>query len=100
MIKRKKLASKAEKPRRGKVDWKALEIVHSEAAGIDIGGREHWVNCMSMLVAGGRIARGQVVGSTDAKGYDVKEARVTPSDLAATVYHHLGIDGARTSFPK
>jgi Protein of unknown function (DUF1501) len=37
------------------------------------------------------IARGQVVGSTDAKGYDVKEARVTPSDLAATVYRHLGI---------
>jgi uncharacterized protein (DUF1501 family) len=56
------------------------------------GGREHWVNCMSMLLAGGGIARGQVVGSTDAKGYDVKEARVTPSDLAATVYRHLGID--------
>lgn len=26
-----------------KVDWKALEIVHPHAAGIDIGGREHWV---------------------------------------------------------
>lgn len=56
------------------------------------GGREHWINCMSMLVAGGGIARGQVVGSTDSRGYDVKEARVTPSDLAATVYRHLGID--------
>ena len=56
------------------------------------GGREHWVNCMSMLVAGGGIARGQVVGSTDAKGYDVKEARVTPADLGATVFRHLGID--------
>jgi hypothetical protein len=56
------------------------------------GGREHWINCMSMLVAGGGIAPGQVVGSTDARGYDVKEARVTPSDLAATVYRHLGID--------
>jgi uncharacterized protein (DUF1501 family) len=56
------------------------------------GGREHWINCMSMLVAGGGIAQGQVVGSTDAKGYDVKEARVTPADLAATVYRHLGID--------
>jgi uncharacterized protein (DUF1501 family) len=56
------------------------------------GGREHWINCMSLLVAGGGLARGQVVGSTDAKGYDVKEARVTPSDLAATVYRHLGID--------
>ena len=42
--------------------------------------------------AGGRRrpAHGQVVGSTDAKGYDVKEARVTPADLGATVYRHLG----------
>jgi hypothetical protein len=47
---------------------------------------------MSLLVAGGGLARGQVVGSTDAKGYDVKEAPVTPSDVAATVYRHLGID--------
>src|SRR5207245_10285574 len=57
-----------------------------------MGGREHWVNCMSMLVAGAGAARGQVVASTDAKGYDVKEARVTPADLAATVFRHLGID--------
>ena len=42
-MKRKKLASKEEKPRRRRVDWKALEIVHRDAAGIDIGGREHWV---------------------------------------------------------
>ena len=26
-----------------KVDWKALEVVHPEAAGIDVGGSEHWV---------------------------------------------------------
>jgi hypothetical protein len=56
------------------------------------GGREHWSNCMSMLVAGGGLTHGQVVGSTDAKGGDVKEGRVTPSDLGATVFRHLGID--------
>jgi hypothetical protein len=56
------------------------------------GGREHWSNCMSALVAGGGLARGQVVGSTDAKGGEVKDARVTPADLGATVFHHLGID--------
>ena len=56
------------------------------------GGREHWPNCMSMLVAGGGLAHGQVVGSTDATGGDVKEARVTPADLGATVFRHLGID--------
>src|SRR5712692_9692139 len=26
-----------------KVDWKALAIVHPDAAGIDVGGSEHWV---------------------------------------------------------
>ena len=25
------------------VDWKAVEIVHPDAAGIDVGGSEHWV---------------------------------------------------------
>jgi uncharacterized protein (DUF1501 family) len=56
------------------------------------GGREHWFNCMSMLAAGGGLARGRVVGSTDAKGYDVKDSPVTPADIGATVYRHLGID--------
>jgi uncharacterized protein (DUF1501 family) len=55
------------------------------------GGREHWSNCMSMLLAGGGLAHGQVVGSTDSKGGEVKDARVTPSDLGATVFRHLGI---------
>jgi uncharacterized protein (DUF1501 family) len=56
------------------------------------GGREHWSNCMSMLVAGGGLTHGQVVGSTDSQGGEVKDGRVTPSDLGATVYRYLGID--------
>jgi hypothetical protein len=55
-------------------------------------GRGHWTNCMSMLVAGGGLPSGQVIGSTDNKGYDIKDRRVGPADLAATVFHHLGID--------
>jgi hypothetical protein len=55
-------------------------------------GRDHWTNCMSMLLAGGGLPMGQVVGSTDHKGYDIKDGRVRPADLAATVFHHLGID--------
>lgn len=55
-------------------------------------GRDHWTNCMSVLVAGGGQRAGQVIGSTDAKGYDIKDGRVGPSDLAATVFRHLGID--------
>jgi hypothetical protein len=55
-------------------------------------GRDHWTNCMSMLLAGGGLPAGRVVGSTDHKGYDIKDSRVRPADLAATVFRHLGID--------
>jgi hypothetical protein len=55
-------------------------------------GRDHWTNCMSMVTAGGGLPSGQVVGSTDSKGYDIKDRRVRPADLAATVFRHLGID--------
>ncbi len=55
-------------------------------------GRDHWTNCMSMLLAGGGLPAGRVVGSTDSKGYDIKDGRVRPADLAATVFQHLGID--------
>lgn len=34
---------KQEKSAPKQMDWKALEVVHPDAAGIDIGGREHWV---------------------------------------------------------
>jgi uncharacterized protein (DUF1501 family) len=56
------------------------------------GGREHWQRVMSMVMAGGGLRHGQVIGSTDRKGYDIESRRVGPSDLAATVFHHLGID--------
>jgi hypothetical protein len=55
-------------------------------------GRDHWTNVMSMLVAGGGLPSGQVIGSSDDKGYAIKEGRVTPGDLAATTFRHLGID--------
>ena len=55
-------------------------------------GRDHWQRVMSMVMAGGGLRHGQVIGSTDRKGYDIESRRVGPSDLAATVFHHLGID--------
>jgi hypothetical protein len=54
-------------------------------------GRDHWTNVMSMIMAGGGLRHGQVIGSTDARGYDVKDGLVRPQDLAATVFRHLGI---------
>ena len=54
-------------------------------------GREHWTPVMSMLAAGGGGRHGQVIGSTDSRGGTIKSRKVTPSDLAATVFRHLDI---------
>ncbi len=54
-------------------------------------GRGHWTNVMSMLLAGGGYRHGHVIGATDHRGGEIKERRVGPADLAATVFRHLGI---------
>jgi len=61
-------------------------------------GRDHWPSAMSMLVAGGGMRTGQVVGATDSKGEHPKERPLTPNDLWATAFRHLGID-TETTFP-
>jgi len=61
-------------------------------------GRDHWPSAMSMLVSGAGMKTGQVVGATDARGEAPKERPLTPNDLWATMYRHLGIDPER-SFP-
>ena len=63
-------------------------------------GRDHWPNAFSALVAGGGLRMGQVVGQTNSKSEYPLHDPVTPQDLLATVYRHLGIDDhhAFTSF--
>ena len=56
------------------------------------GGRDHWPNVFSVMLAGGGVQGGQIVGSSDALGEFPRERPVTPSDLAATIYTLLGID--------
>jgi hypothetical protein len=55
-------------------------------------GRDHWLQVMSMLLAGGGIKGGQAIGGTDRRGGAIAERPILPGDLAATVLHHLGID--------
>jgi hypothetical protein len=55
------------------------------------GGRDHWSRAYSVLLAGGPIRGGVVYGQTDAVAGDVKDLPVRPDDLAATLYHALGI---------
>lgn len=55
-------------------------------------GRDHWPKAMSVLVSGGGARMGQVIGATDAKGENPTERIMSPNDLWASVYRHLGID--------
>jgi hypothetical protein len=54
-------------------------------------GRDHWPVCMSLLMAGGGFRHGQVIGATEADGGQIKDRPVTPGDLAATIYHYMGV---------
>lgn len=54
-------------------------------------GRDHWPIVMSMTVAGGGMRHGQVIGATERDGGAIKERPVTPGDLAATIYRHMGV---------
>ncbi len=60
------------------------------------GGRDHWSNCFSVVLAGGGLAGGRVYGSSDAKGAYPADRPLTPADLTATVYRLLGIDPEST----
>jgi uncharacterized protein (DUF1501 family) len=62
------------------------------------GGRDHWPGCWSILLAGAGVRGGQVVGASDAIGAEPADRPVTPADVAATVYHALGLD-PRTTLP-
>ena len=55
-------------------------------------GRDHWPQSMSFIVAGGGMRTGQVVGATNARGEHPVERVLSPNDLWATVYRHLGIN--------
>ena len=54
-------------------------------------GRDHWPEVMSMCLAGGGLRHGQTIGSTDPQGGTIASRPVTPGDLAATIYHHMGV---------
>lgn len=56
------------------------------------GGRGHWGNVFSAVVAGGGFKGGRVVGASDERGEEVKDRPVYPCDLIASMYELLGID--------
>ena len=61
-------------------------------------GRDHWGNTFSVLMGCGSMRMGQVIGRSTARGEHVADRPISPQDVAATVYHHLGIDSRSVTF--
>jgi hypothetical protein len=57
----------------------------------DSPGRDHWGAVQSIFFAGGGIRGGTVVGSSDKNGGYPASSPQTPENMAATIYHALGI---------
>lgn len=53
--------------------------------------RDHWPHCYTVLLAGGGVKRGFVYGASDRYGMHPAAKPVGPEDLAATMFHLLGI---------
>ena len=54
-------------------------------------GRDHYPKVFSIALAGGGIKKGYVHGASDATGGEPESDPLKVEDLAATVYHQLGI---------
>ncbi len=56
------------------------------------GGRDHWPDCYSVVLAGGGIKGGLQYGTSDKLGAHPDLNPVTPGDLAATIFWRFGLD--------
>jgi uncharacterized protein (DUF1501 family) len=54
-------------------------------------GRDHWSFCYSIVMAGAGVRGGQVFGSSDRSAAYPSTNPVGPADVAATLYHSLGL---------
>ena len=60
------------------------------------GGRDHWANAWTAIVAGGGTHGGRVIGATDRDGAEVLDRPTTPQELVATIFHALGVPANAT----
>lgn len=56
------------------------------------GGRDHWPRLSMGMMAGGGLSGGTVLGASDRNAGEVTDRAVTFADVAATLYHQLGIN--------
>jgi len=58
-------------------------------------GRKHWAAVYSIVMAGAGVHRGGVVGASDRIAAYPETTPLTPGDIAATIFHSLGIDSTK-----
>jgi hypothetical protein len=59
-------------------------------------GRDHWAHCNSVMLAGAGLPGGAVYGASDRLAAWPAASPVAPEDLAATIYHLLGVNPETT----
>jgi hypothetical protein len=65
-------------------------------AGAGSDGRDHWPGCFTTVLAGGGVKGGQVYGTSDRQAAYPASNPVLPADMAATIYHCLGVPAELT----
>jgi uncharacterized protein (DUF1501 family) len=78
--------------------WSWVEFGRTPRINKDTG-RDHYPDAGSLLMAGAGVRRGVVIGATDRIGSATATRPWTPEDVAASIYHAMGIDSHRTYFP-
>jgi hypothetical protein len=56
------------------------------------GGRDHWPDCYSVVLAGGGVTGGATYGTSDKLGAYPDSNPVSPGDIAATIFWRFGLD--------
>ncbi|MBP3956543.1 DUF1501 domain-containing protein [Gemmata sp. G18] len=69
-----------------------LVAVEKSFAGRGSPGRKHWGACYSVLLAGAGIVPGALYGKSDRIAAYPQAEPTTPGDLAATMFHALGVE--------
>lgn len=54
-------------------------------------GRDHWSDVFSVLLAGGGLAAGQFLGTSNPRGEVPQDRPIHINDVLATIYHQLGV---------
>jgi len=70
-----------------------LVAIEKTFAGQGSPGRKHWAACYSVVLAGAGVTPGAIYGASDRHAAYPQADPTTPGDLAATMFHALGIAG-------